>query len=99
MIDDLEEESFSSIKDACLHRAVMADEKLKYAKSSGCVYAAFVILLYLVVATEFSWHILIFLWGLYLPIRDIHRASKKKDKAYEEYAEICAKTDGGQTRY
>lgn len=43
---DLEEESFSSTKDASLHRAVMAEERLRHEKSSGLVYASSFILLY-----------------------------------------------------
>ena len=93
-MSDLEEESFSSTKDASLHRAVMAEERVKHEKSSGLVYAGSIILLYASLIPELSWHILIFMWCLYLPIRDIYRATKEQDKMYKKYVEICAENDG-----
>lgn len=83
----LSDESFSSVKDASLHCALMANERLKREKANGLIYLFSLILLYALLSPGLSLHTLVFLWCLYLPVRDIYRASKEKEIRYNQYIE------------
>ncbi|EAT10886.1 hypothetical protein RED65_02068 [Oceanobacter sp. RED65] len=88
---DLSEEKFSTIEDAALHRALLADQKLKCEKTNGIVYLGSVILLYLLLAPILSWKVLILLWCMYLPVRTILSATKEREKMYRKYFELHSK--------
>lgn len=78
----LEEESFSTAKDACLHRAILASARFEASLLGAIGLSIFFLLL-----GEWNhfdvidWHLL----ALLLPVYNISKEWKKKRKAEEEF--------------
>jgi len=83
MLRNFEEESFSTVGDACLHRAILAEERLRSQIGSGIVYILSIAAIVYVSSTQNLWVTLV----MYLPIRDCIRAHKALLKATEKFEE------------